>query len=365
MTIKNFSEIRNADVPLVGGKNASLGEMFSLLSAKGILVPDGFAITSDGYWKFINENKILPDLTKLLAVLDTKNFNNLSDVGEKIRQLILKATFPNEMREEVISAYHSLAARTGGNISVAVRSSATAEDLPNASFAGQQETYLNVKGEENLIKACHRCYASLFTDRAIKYRTDNGFDHLKVALSIGVQMMIRSDLACSGVAFSLEPDTGFENVVLISGAWGLGENIVQGTVNTDEFLIFKPLLGIIKQPIISHQLGSKAKTMIYSAKTEKEILKPEEAIINLDTPIEKQEQFILTDFEIIQLAESVVEIQNHYQRHMDIEWAKDGQSGKIFIVQARPETVHNNNLNQKIFRQYHLQIGRASCRERV
>ncbi|HKR06983.1 MAG TPA: phosphoenolpyruvate synthase, partial [Bacteroidia bacterium] len=361
-SIKNFSEIRLSDIPLVGGKNASLGEMFSELSAKGIRVPNGFAITSDGYWKFLNENKLVNALNSVLSKLDKNKFSNLSEVGSKARKLLLEATFPIELKNEINAAYYKLCEREDRTISLAVRSSATAEDLPNASFAGQQESYLNVRGEENLIKACQRCYASLFTDRAIKYRTDNGFDHSKVALSIGVQVMVRSDMASSGVMFTMEPDSGFEDVVLISGAWGLGENVVQGNVNTDEFLVFKPLLNKIKQPVISHNLGSKAKTMIYSEKSLAEILKPEDAIVNLETATEKREQFILNDEEIIQLANWACDIQKHYKCHMDIEWAKDGVNGKLFIVQARPETVHSNNRNREIFREYHLkEKGKVLC----
>ncbi len=353
-SIKHFSEIRLKDLSIVGGKNSSLGEMFSTLSSKGISVPDGFAVTAEGYWNFLNHNKIIPQLSSLLSQLDIKTFNNLSDIGSKARKLLLEASFPKELKDEIISAHKELCERSGNNISLAVRSSATAEDLPNASFAGQQESYLNVKGEENLIKACQRCYASLFTDRAIKYRVDNGFEHMKVALSIGVQVMVRSDLACSGVMFTMDPDSGFENVVLVSGAWGLGENVVQGSINTDEFLVFKPLLGKVTQPLISHKLGSKMKTMIYSTKGQDEILKPEDAVINLDTSIEKQEQFVLNDTEVMQLADWACKIQAYYKCHMDIEWAKDGENGKLYIVQARPETVHSNK-NKNLFKQYTLQ----------
>lgn len=361
-SIKNFSEIHLKDLSLVGGKNASLGEMFSTLSSKGIRVPDGFAVTAAGYWNFLDHNKIVLQLSNLLSQLDTKTFNNLSDVGSKARNLFLEAEFPKKLKDEITEAYRQLCERSGDNISLAVRSSATAEDLPNASFAGQQETYLNVKGEENLIKACQRCYASLFTDRAIKYRVDNGFEHMKVALSIGVQVMVRSDLASSGVMFTMDPDSGFENAVLVSGAWGLGENVVQGSVNTDEFLVFKPLLGKVNQPIISHKLGSKLKTMVYSTKSKNEILKPEDATLNLDTAIEKQEQFVLADNEVIRLSDWACKIQEHYKCHMDIEWAKDGENGKLYIVQARPETVHSNK-NKNLFIQYKLcEKGKVLCK---
>ncbi len=360
--IKKFSEIHIKDVPLVGGKNASLGEMFCELSSKGINVPDGFAVTADGYWSFLNHNNIAPQLTSLLSQLDLQTFNNLSHIGSKARQLLLEASFPPELRNEIIIAYRELCERSGNAISLAVRSSATAEDLPNASFAGQQETYLNVQGEENLITACHRCYASLFTDRAIKYRVDNGFDHMKVALSIGVQVMVRSDKACSGVMFTLDPDTGFDKVALISGAWGLGENVVQGSVNTDEFLVYKSFAGKVKQPIISRKLGSKEKTMIYAEKAMAEIGKPEDAIVNLDTPKSLQQQYILSDKEIVQLAKWATVIQEHYQRHMDIEWAKDGINNQLFIIQARPETVHSQNKKKNVFKEYHLQQkGKLIC----
>lgn len=359
--IKNFSEVTIHDVPLVGGKNASLGEMFSKLTSKGIQVPDGFAVTSAGYWSFLKHNNLESKLHQVLDGLDTERFENLHEVGAKARQLILAAEFPNELETEIISAYQKLLERVGKDHTVAVRSSATAEDLPNASFAGQQETFLNVKGEKNLMKACQRSYGSLFTDRAIKYRVDNGFDHMQVALSIGVQMMVRSDLSSSGVMFTLDPDSGFENVVLVSGAWGLGENVVQGNVNTDEFLVFKPFMGKVKQPIISHRLGSKAKTMVYSEKAMDDIVRPEEAVLNLDTTSEKQKQFILGDADILQLAEWAMLIDEHYKCHMDIEWAKDGLNGQLYIVQARPETVHANR-TENIFRQYHLlEKGKVLC----
>ncbi|MEZ5024492.1 MAG: phosphoenolpyruvate synthase [Chitinophagales bacterium] len=269
--------------------------------------------------------------------------------------------FPVSVQNEILDTYRQLLNSVGENKSFAVRSSATAEDLPNASFAGQQETYLNVKGEDNIIKACHRCYASLFTDRAIKYRVDNGFDHMKVALSVGIQTMIRADFACSGVMFTMDPDSGFEQVVLVSGAWGLGENVVQGAVNTDEFLVFKPLLGKVNQSVIAHQLGSKMKTMIYSDTSIKDIVKPEDAIINIDTSLEKRQQLVLSDQEVTQLAKWAMIIQDHYQCHMDIEWAKDGEDGALYIVQARPETVHSNK-KEAIFKQYKLlKEGKLLC----
>jgi pyruvate,water dikinase len=360
--VKHFDEIRMSDLSTVGGKNASLGEMFNSFSSKNIRVPDGFAITAAGYWHFLECNSLVSELESLLLQLDKKSFKNLADIGQKARNLFLESSFPESLKNEIVKAYKKLSERTENQLSLAVRSSATAEDLPNASFAGQQETYLNVKGEDNLIKAVQRCYASLFTDRAIKYREDNGFEHMKVALSVGVQVMVRSDLASSGVMFTLDPDSGFENVVLISGAWGLGENVVQGNINTDEFLVFKPLLGKVNQPIISHKLGSKNKTMVYSSIGETEILKPEDAILNLDTPIEQQNKFVLCDAEVIQLANWACKIQEHYGCHMDIEWAKDGQNGELYIVQARPETVHRNS-NKNVFKEYSLnEKGTVLCK---
>ena len=352
-SIKHFSELTIKDIPLVGGKNASLGEMYASLSSKGILVPEGFAVTAAGYWQFLEENNLTNMIGSMLAKLDLSTFANLSEVALQIRTTIMQAAFPQSLATEIIDAYTSLLDSVGHDKTFAVRSSATAEDLPNASFAGQQETYLNVKGAPNLIKACQRCYASLFTDRAIKYRTDNGFEHMKVALSIGVQTMVRSDQACSGVMFSIDPDTGFDQVVLVSGAWGLGENVVQGSVNTDEFLVYKPFLGKVKNPIISHKLGSKKKTMVYSAVATDDIVKPEDAVINTETSEIKSNTYVLDDQEIIQLAEWACIIQAHYHGAMDIEWAKDSQDGKLYIVQARPETVHRNK-KQSLYKQYTL-----------
>jgi pyruvate,water dikinase len=360
-SIKHFSEINIKDISSVGGKNASLGEMYSSLSTKGILVPEGFAVTAEGYRQFLSENKLTPILSSLLAEIDVKTFNNLSSIALQIRTKIMGSIFPKSLEKEIIEAYQLLVKNSGEEKTYAIRSSATAEDLPNASFAGQQETYLNVKGEINLIKACHRCYASLFTDRAIKYRSDNGFDHMKVALSIGVQTMIRSDLASSGVMFTIDPDTGFDKVVLISGAWGLGENVVQGTINTDEFLVYKPFLGKVKNPILAHKLGSKIKTMVYSVLSTNEIVKPEDAIVNTDTSEAKRNEYVLNDEEIIQLSKWACIIQEHYKCNMDIEWAKDGQNNKLYIVQARPETVHSNKKNSDYKEYSLLEKGEKLC----
>ncbi|EIA07146.1 phosphoenolpyruvate synthase [Flavobacterium frigoris] len=361
--IKYFNEIGINDITQVGGKNASLGEMYQNLADKGIAVPDGFALTSDAYWDFLDYNDLRNKLIDALSKLDTSDFANLHQVGGKCRQLILSGSFHKELKEKIKEGYNYLTTKYGEKVSFAARSSATAEDLPNASFAGQQETYLNVTGIDNLLKACLRCYASLYTDRAIKYRTDNGFEHSKVALSVGVQVMVRSDKACSGVMFSLDPDTGFEKVVLIAGAWGLGENVVQGSVNTDEFLVFKPFLGKVKQAIISRKLGTKEKTMIYSEKSVQDILKPEDAIINLDTSLDQQQTFILSDVEVTKLAQWAVFIEQHYKRHMDIEWAKDGATGELFIVQARPETVHSQKSKNTLFKEYKIkEKGKLICK---
>lgn len=360
--IKFFSEINIKDISAVGGKNASLGEMYSSLSQKGIIVPNGFAVTASGYRLFLTENNLNESLKKILDELDTNTFNNLSETGTKARNLILQAKFPEKLSNDIKNAYLLLQNDCGAGKSYAVRSSATAEDLPNASFAGQQETYLNVFGEDNLIQACHKSYASLFTDRAIKYRTDKGFDHMKVALSIGVQMMVRSDLASSGVMFTIEPDSGFDQVVVISGAWGLGENVVQGNVNTDEFMVFKPVLHTAKNPIISHKLGSKEQTMIYATSSANQLVQQENSVQNIATEVQRQNEFVISDKEVIQLAKWAVEIENHYKCPMDIEWAKDGEDGKLYIVQARPETVHSQK-NKNQYTEYTLQKkGKILCK---
>lgn len=331
----NFADISIADIAQVGGKNASLGELFRL-QPKGIAVPDGYATTAEAYHTFLDENNIREHITSLLGQLDTKEFSNLREIGAQIRKCLLQAHLPEEVCIAILSAYRSLLQRTGHDIHVAVRSSATAEDLPSASFAGQLESFLNIEGEQRLLDACLRCYASLFTDRAIKYRIDHGFDHMQVALSIGVQQMVRSDLACSGVAFTLDPETGFNNVVVLDGTWGLGENIVQGTVTPDEFIMFKPSLLAHKRSIISCKLGEKQQTLVYADD------KSDHTTVNIETPQERRNQFVLTDEEAEFLGRWALLIEEHYGRPMDIEWAKDGASGKFFIVQARPETVHSS-----------------------
>jgi len=330
--IKKFKDITIDHVPIVGGKNASLGEMYSRLSQKGIVVPDGFATTAFAFQTFLSVHGLGTKLSTLMKELDRKNYSNLREIGAKARKLILDTTIQQEITDLVLESYRALC--DGDYFEVAVRSSATAEDLPSASFAGQHESFLNIKGEAALLKALQKCFASLYTDRAIKYREDNGFEHDKVLLSVGVQKMVRSDKACSGVAFTLEPESGFKQVIHISGVWGLGENIVQGTVTPDEFLVFKPTLLKDKHAIIQKNLGSKGKTMIYSDQGI-------ESIVNMDTSLEKRSIFVLSDAEITKLAKWCLIIEDHYEKPMDIEWAKDGITNEIFIIQARPETVQS------------------------
>jgi pyruvate, water dikinase len=345
--IKEFSQISIDDLGEVGGKNASLGEMFTQLTSKGVNVPDGFAVTSAAYWYFIDSNALRTKLSNVLLTLDVKTFKNLSEVGKKCRELILQGNIPDDLKRAVLEAYKQLEKKYKRRIELAVRSSATAEDLATASFAGQQESYLNIKGEEELLDSCRRCYASLFTDRAIKYRYDHGFEHMNVALSIGVQTMVRSDLASAGVGFTLDPETGFRNVIYLTGSWGLGENVVQGAVNTDEFYIFKPTLGKHKKSILSKKLGNKAITMVYSSDE-----KSGSSTLNLETPLEKRKAYILTTKEIETLAKWFMIIEDHYQKPMDIEWAKDGVSNELFIVQARPETVHSQIEKRTVLKEY-------------
>ncbi|MCH8741741.1 phosphoenolpyruvate synthase [Patescibacteria group bacterium] len=333
-----FKEISSKDVALVGGKNASLGEMFSQLQKKGINIPNGFCTTSYSYQYFLKKNKILPRLKEVFKTLNVHNIRSLQKVGKEARSLILKAEFSEDFKKEIIKAYRRLSKEYGEQkgIDVAVRSSATAEDLPKASFAGLHESYLNIKGKEELLEAVKKCIASLFNDRAISYREEKGFDHFKVALSVGVQKMVRSDLASAGVMFTLDTETGFKDIVLINSAWGLGEMIVKGKVIADEFLVFKPTLKKGFAPIISKDLGTKRKKLIYSKK-ETKITSVSHANRN---------KFTLSDKEILKLAKWGTIIESHYSKKMkrwmpqDIEWAKDGKLNQLFIVQARPETIH-------------------------
>jgi pyruvate,water dikinase len=347
--VRFFNSLSLTDVPLVGGKNASLGEMFRTLKPKGVNVPDGFATTSEAYWAVLEHNGLHAKIFSLLDALDIEDVVRLAEVGQTIREWLTHAELPAALKEEITTAYRQLCDEAGSIVEVAVRSSATAEDLPNASFAGQQETYLNIRGEASLLETCKRVYASLFTDRAIAYRTHQGFAHDKVALSIGVQRMVRSDMASSGVMFTLDTESGFRDAVLITAAWGLGENVVQGAVNPDEFLVFKPTLDSAPSPIIKRQLGSKAIRMIYTRDAQ-----AGHSTRNIETSPEDRQRFCISDDEVLELARQAVTIEQHYGRPMDIEWAKDGHSGELFIVQARPETVQTR-ADTHIFKQYILE----------
>lgn len=349
-----FNQISIESLGEVGGKNASLGEMYNQLNPIGISIPNGFAITAEGYRLFRKENNLEQPLQDLLFSLDTKEYSNLSAIGEKARNLIVSATIPSEIRDEINNAYQSLSEQCGiNNLDVAVRSSATSEDLPTASFAGRMESFLNINGEQQLLEAIRRCYASLFTDRAIKYRYDMAFDKMDIAISVGVQQMVRSDKASSGVAFTIDPDSGFENTIIINGCWGLGENIVQGTITPDEWMIFKPTLeNPDLNPMLKKQCGRKEFTMIYSNTSKSD--SAENTILNTETTLEKQNQFSLTNQEVIQLSRWCAKIEKHYQKPMDIEWAKDGLNNQLYIVQARPETVHGK-ANKQVREIYKLQ----------
>jgi pyruvate,water dikinase len=349
-----FDEIGLHDLPLVGGKNASLGEMRRELTTSGVNVPNGFAVTVNAYHAFLDGGilqewhetqcklDIKDNIREILSDLDADDMENLSERGSRVRRLIHSLEFPREVVEEIVKAYRKLCKEYGEDTDVAVRSSATAEDLPTASFAGQQETYLNIRGEYALIQACKRCFASLFTNRAISYRVHKQFDHFQVALSIGIQKMVRSDKACSGVMFTIDTESGFPHVVYITGSYGLGENIVQGVINPDEFYVFKPCIQKDYKPIIQKTLGSKEIKMIY-------MVEGESSTKNVPVSAHERSKFILNDEEIIQLAQWGVKIEEHYSksagshRPMDIEWAKDGITGQLFILQARPETVKSQS----------------------
>ncbi len=346
--IRWFTEIGRSDTAVVGGKNASLGEMIRALAGVGIRVPGGFATTADAYRQFIEHNDLHEEIGQTTAGLDADR-GNLADVGERIRGLIREAALPSDLAEAIREAYRRLCKQTGReDLDVAVRSSATAEDLPEASFAGQLDTYLNIRGEARLLEACKDCFASLFTDRAISYREEHGFDHLQVALSVGVQQMVRSDTAGSGVMFSIDTETGFPDTVLINAAWGLGETVVQGIVDPDEYHVFKPLLGDeTVRPIVAKSLGAKARKMVYATADG-------ESADLVDTSDDERARFVLSDDEILHLARWATEIERHYGRPMDIEWAKDGETDELYIVQARPETVQSQRGSASL-RSYRLQ----------
>jgi pyruvate, water dikinase len=346
--IKKFPEIAINDISSVGGKNASLGEMYSKLSEKGVSVPDGFAITADAYRFFIAENGIADSLNNLITKLDTKTFSNLNEIGEQARNLIKKGFLPDELKKQISDAYKNLSAGESETFSVAVRSSATAEDLPSASFAGQLESFLNIRSEKELIQAIHNCFTSLYTNRSLKYRFDKGFSNLDIAVSVGVQKMVRSDLASSGVAFTLDPDTGFDKVVVINSIYGLGENIVQGRSTPDEFVLFKPYINSAFNSLIQKRIGTKEWTLLYGGNNSNE------TVTNISTPLEKREQFSLSNEDALQLAKWCLQIEEHYKKPMDIEWAKDGETGKLFIIQARPETVHTAENAHALIRTYKI-----------
>jgi pyruvate,water dikinase len=349
-----FDDILIEDVALIGGKNASLGEMYQKLTSKGVVVPHGFAITSYAYRHLIKTAGIENDVIDALAGLDTHDMKNLQERGKKVRGIIRNAEFPDDLRQAIIEAYKKMEEEYGSDVDVAVRSSATAEDLPDASFAGQQETFLNIRGTDALIENCRKCFASLFTNRAISYRHDKGFGQFDVYLSIAVQKMVRSDAASSGVIFSIDTESGFEDAVFITGSWGLGENVVLGVVNPDEYYVFKPTLKEGKRPIVSKRVGSKELKMIYSSDPH-----DGKTVKNIDTTPEERGNYILSDDEIIQLAKWACIIEDHYQKPMDIEWAKDGDgvnvgTGELYIVQARPETVHSQNSSKRVLETYVL-----------
>ncbi len=346
-----FSEVTIEDVPLVGGKNASLGDMYQNLVSQ-VPVPNGFAVTATAYRLFITHSGIEAQIRALLRDLDVKDVEELAERGHKVRNLIRRAEFPEELKHEILLAYDHLCKEYGTHADVAVRSSATAEDLPGASFAGQQETYLNIRGEAALLEACRNCFASLFTNRAIVYRAERKFDHFSVALSIGVQKMVRSDKACSGVMFTLDTETGFKDVVLINAAYGLGESVVQGAVNPDEYFVFKPTLKKNMKAILSRKTGEKKIKVIYSHEGNRPVK-------TVSVPHEDREKLVLKDEEVLQLAKWGVIIEEHYTKKlgkytpMDIEWAKDGVTNKLFIVQARPETIHSQE-DKTVLQKYSL-----------
>ena len=331
--VRFFEEVGIDDVPLVGGKNASLGEMYQKLTGQGVRIPNGFATTAEAYRHMLDRAGAWDRLHAELDDLDPDDVTALARKAKHAREIVYGAGLPDDLAAQILDGYRRLQEEYGEDVSLAVRSSATAEDLPTASFAGQQDTYLNVKGAESLLDACRRCFASLFTDRAIHYRIDQGFDHFKVALSIGVMKMVRSDLAASGVMFSLDTESGFPDVVFITGAYGLGENVVQGAVDPDEFYVHKPTYLAGHRAVLRRLIGDKAVKMIFVEGGTKEPVR------NIPTPKADRARFCINDEDVVELAGYACTIEQHYQRPMDMEWAKDGIDGKLYIVQARPETV--------------------------
>lgn len=335
--VRWFKDIGLDDVPLVGGKTASLGELYTALSSQGVRVPNGFALTAAAYRDALTKAGAWEELGKLLSGLDKRRISDLAKRAATARAIVYAATDRDELRREVTEAYERLEQEYGANVAVAVRSSATAEDLPTASFAGQHESFLNIRGPRDLMTACRRCFASLFTDRAISYRIDNGFDHFKVALSVGIMKMVRSDRAASGVIFTLDTESGFRDVVFVTGAYGLGENIVQGAVEPDEFYVHKPTFNAGFRAVLSRRLGRKDKRMVYA--------RGRATTRNVVTSQADQERFCIPDTDVLKLAQYAIAVENHYSQKagaptpMDVEWAKDGRDGELYIIQARPETV--------------------------
>jgi pyruvate,water dikinase len=351
--IRWFNELTIDDVPLVGGKNASLGEMYRELTPQGIQIPNGFAVTAEAYRYVLDQANAWEKLHQALDGLNPDDVGDLARRALKAREIIYAAPFPKDLEQQIIEAFAQLKKQYGDDLSVAVRSSATAEDLPTASFAGQQDTYLNIRGDQALLDSCKRCFASLFTDRAIHYRIDQGFDHFKLALSIGVMKMVRSDLEASGVMFSLDTESGFKDVVFITGAYGLGENVVQGAVDPDEFYVHKPTFEQGYRAVLRRTLGAKKIKMVYSEGRTREPTR------NIVTSDEERNRFCINDADVLTLADYAIKIEKHYSaragqaRPMDIEWAKDGLDGTLYIVQARPETVVSQ-LRGMVYEQYSL-----------
>jgi len=337
--IRFFEEVGIDDVPLVGGKNASLGEMFQKLSDRGVRVPNGFATTASAYRYMLDNAGAWDALHRELDDIDPDDVTALARKGKRAREIVYGAGLPEDLATQIIDAYRKLQEEYGEDVSLAVRSSATAEDLPTASFAGQQDTYLNIRGDESLLDTCQRCFASLFTDRAIHYRIDQGFDHFKVSLSIGIMKMVRSDLAASGVMFSLDTESGFRDTVFITGAYGLGENVVQGAVDPDEFYVHKPTFLAGHRAVLRRLIGDKAVKMVFVEGDTKYTTR------NIPTPKADRARYCITDDDALELAEYACTIEQHYGRPMDMEWAKDGLDGKLYIVQARPETVASQRVN--------------------
>jgi len=348
--IRFFEEFGITDVPTVGGKNASLGEMYQLLSAQGVHVPNGFAITADAYRHMLEEAGAWAPLHEALDAIDPADVTDLARRAKRAREIVYGAALPADLAAEILAGYRRLQEQYGQDVSLAVRSSATAEDLPTASFAGQQDSYLNISGDASLLDACRRCFASLFTDRAVHYRVDEGFDHFKVALSIGVMKMVRSDLASAGVMFSLDTESGFRDVVFVTGSYGLGENVVQGAVDPDEFYVHKPTFQAGHRAVLRRRLGDKAVKMVFVPGETKHSTR------NVPTPKADRARFCLTDADVLSLAEQALTIEHHYGRPMDMEWAKDGIDNQLYLVQARPETVASQR-NAATLESYHLDGG--------